>query len=899
MAVNRSLNLLSQQRIDVPDLKAIESSSRNDFDELIQSFVIGPSKSYVLRGFKILMAGAIGGSASGLLVQVDPGALLHGNSSQSGTFFQVPVGTPAQQLNSATNTIVDGAFAPSAINYVSLEYERFIDDTTSSQVYLWNPTTNNETVKNAPRASLLRYRFKITTSLPPSNYLPIAIITTDSGNNVTRIDDARPMFNSQGLGGFSPNPFQQYTYPNGREPAANSSTSNSIDPFSGGDKDIGQLKEKLDAITTEIQLVKGTPYWTSLSTSGSLVSIRSDLGNTIITGRGNISHDPEETTPGLINWSEDIFLRVVGTRLSYKFEANPLPSTDIILSDNEVAYVNLIRNVAIAPNLVFTNGSLIISSVGSVAWTTPLQPGDFVKLSSDTDAGFYEIDSVDSLSQVTLIESYGGSSTGPSGAKAKYSFGSYSTAAIPSTDREIRTADRHLVPDGENIFWLFARSDSGGGIARVYIRFLGMELQDGETEEIADGTPLQLLAYIGSPVESASRPQYESALNPGSVPEIEDLTFGTAAQIAQNDYFVINSSGNHVKYYVWFNKDSLGTDPNVANRQPIMVAITTGMTAIQVAAAVSAALGTTTYGYFTAAPKANPNQHIVRVTRSSAGATTATADFNLGAPFAVTQIQAGTGEGNWIVKDGDNLTLGIKELDIAIGDILETLDTASYTENLIVISGVALDTNHVQGPLVSGSTFTLPDNALLGNIPQYYTVGKGKLQVFINGQYLPKNQDEITDGWTEVGTVGTFSNEIIIDQDIVVGDTIEFRLSGGGGGPAGPAGAAGPTGLQGPPGQDALGGPVAISTKNSNYTVLLTDKILKGNATGGMVTFTLPSAASASGMVFFFKKVDVSANIVRIQAFVAELIDGLSAQDLLVYNEGFMIVSDGTTWSIH
>jgi hypothetical protein len=902
MAAKRRVNWISQQRVDVPDMRSVESAVSNDFDELIASFVTGPSNGYVLRGFKILMAGAIGGSASGLQLEVDPGAVFHVRSGQSGTFYLVPSGSPTQQLNSATNPIVDGAFAPSAINYVSLEYERFIDDTTSSQIYLWNPTTNNETVKNAPRASILRYRIKITSSLPASNYLPIAIVTTDSGNNVTRIDDARQLLFSQATGGFSPNPFNQYTYPNGRTPNPNYSSSNSLDPFSGGDKDMGTLKDKLDAITTEIQLIKGTPYWTSQGTSGSLDSIRTDLGNTVITGRGNISHDAEETTPGLINWSDDIFIRIIGSRLAYKLLANPT-SSDIVLSDNQVAYVNLIRGVVIVPNLVFTNGSDIVSSVGSVAWTTPLQAGDWVKIGSETDIAYYQIDTVDSLSQVTLTEAFAGTSTGPSGAKSKYAFGSYQTSATPSSDRDIYIADREDVPPGENIFWLFARSDNGGATARVYIRFLGMELQDGETEEIADGVSLQLLEYIGSPLETASRPLYDSALNPGSTPLIEDLTFGSEAQIAQNDYFNINSAGNHRKFYVWFNIDGFGVDPNIPFRTPIVVNLTSGMTNAQVATEVANALNAEGYQDFIAAPRSNPNQHIVRVTRTSAGSTAASTDGNIGAPFAVTQIQAGSGTGNWFVKDGDNLTLAIKELDTAIGSILETLDTPSYRESQVVIAGIPADSNEVQGPLLSGSTFTLPNNNLLGGNPQYYTVGKGKLEVYLNGQYLPQNMgSDITDGWDEVGLDGAISNEITISQDIVVGDIIEFRLSGGAGGPAGPAGATGPQGPQGPqgdPGQDSLGGPVNISTKTANYTILNTDKIIKADCTSGMIIFTLPSAASAAGRVFWVKKIDITSNILRIQAFGSELIDDLNYQDIIVYNEGFMVASDGTTWSIH
>lgn len=1072
MAVKRSVNWLSQARIDTPDMKSVESASRNDFDELIKSFVTGTDQGYILRGFKIDMSGAIGGSASGLQMLVDPGAVFHIKSSQSGTFFLVQSGTPPQQLNSATNNIVDGAFAPGAINYVSLEYERYIDDTTASQVYLWNPTTKSETTKTVPRAQILRYRIKITTSTPPANYLPIAIVTTDSGNNAIRIDDARNNLFSQGKGGINSDAFNKFSWSQGRSAGPSFSITNAVNPFEGGDKAIGTLKEWMDAVTSSIQEVKGTTYWTSASSSGSLESLRADLGNTIITGRGNISHS--ELTSGLINWSNDIFVRVVGSRLSYKLTANPA-TADITLSDDKVAYVSLVRGVTINPNLKFTNLSKNVESVGLISWTGSLVSGDWVKLGSDTDASYYQIDVVNSLTQVTLLTNYLGDSTGDSGAKAKYSYGSYQSATTPTTARDIYIASREDVPAGENVFWLFVRSDNGGSTARVYIRFLGSELEKGETEQVSDNVPLQLLEYIGSATEASYKTQYVSALTSGSVPFIEDITFGDATQVAQNDYFDINSSGNIRQYYVWFNKDLTGTDPIVGFRTPIEVHITTGMTSVQVAAAVNLVLNSNYYKDFTSVVKSSPNQNILRVTRSSAGATVASTDYNMGTPFAVTQIQVGTGDGNAIIQDGNNLTLGIKKLDRALGGLLKSLDDPSYDQALDVVSGNSSPGNVMQqlftsgspntsftygfwtpasrrglrvisaaantilsdvtfkmrysdtqtfvagitayvyndiagnpgtvlgssaidntsfssalpatdhtfvfttpvniaigqkyyvllglanqppgfglemytfsglpdknlntgisatadgtiwshlsetngsdlyfilngtvpagilssgqalGPVPASTLITLPDNSRMGNITQYYTVGKGALIVFLNGQLLRLGSD-----WAESGSPGTPSKKIQVLQNLVNGDSLQFRISAGGagaGGGGGSAGPQGPAGLQGPTGQDALGGPVSISTYISSYTVLNSNKVLKGNCSinNTAIIFTLPSVSSAVGQVFLFKKIDSTPYSVIVQANGSELIDGLNTQALTVQYEGFMVISDGSVWTL-
>lgn len=895
MGVKRRVNWISQQRVDVPDMRALESAASNDFDELIKSFVTGTTQGYIMRGFEISMAGAIGGAASGLQLVVDPGAVFHIASSVSGTFYLVPSGTPAQQLNSATNTIVDGAFAPNSINYVGLEYERFIDDTTSSQVYLWNPTTNSETTKNAPRAQILRYRIKITTSTYAANVLPICTVTTDSGNNVQSITDARWLLFRLGTGGASPNPFYIYPWtaqPEGRVENPSSSSSNAVNPFHGGDKMIATLKDWMNAIMTSLQEIKGTVYWYSPGSAGSIENLRTDLGNTVTTGAGIIEHS--ETVAGRINWDEDIFFKIIGSQLEYKLLANPT-GTDITLDDNEVAYITLVRDVEITPNLVFTNGSAIVQSVGSIAWTGPLQADDWVKIGSDPNSGYYQIQTVDSLSQVTLTIPYNGSSTGAGGAKSKYAYGTYEVSPAPSSNRHIFVADRSQVPAGQDLWWFLLRSDNGGIIPRVYVRFIGSELEMGESEDIDDGVPRNLLQYIGAPMESSRYPQYSSAINPGALPEITDIKVGSAATISSNQYAYINSSADSRQYYLWFNKDGTGVDPApLAGKIGIEVAISTGQTAQMVATQVKTAFDNTFFPDFSAVVRVAPNDDTVRVTNKSAGITTDAVNFNVGAPFAITIIQQGTGSGNFIVNDGDSLTVAIKKLDQSYGQILAALNSAAYDETVDIVASGATPPTSLNGPISALTLITLPDNTRLGNTPQYYIVGQGRLEVFLNGVYQRLGED-----WAEVGASLTNSNQIQTLIPLEVGDSLEFRINasgGGGGGGGGGVGPQGPPGPAGPPGADALGGPIAISVKNSNYTVLLTDKVLLGDATSASFTFTLPTAASANGLVFYFKKIDSSVNTVTVKGNGIEIIDGSNTLVISSQYVAVTVVSDGTQW---
>lgn len=62
------------------------------------------------------------------------------------------------------------------------------------------------------------------------------------------------------------------------------------------------------------------------------------------------------------------------------------------------------------------------------------------------------------------------------------------------------------------------------------------------------------------------------------------------ASALQNKYFVLNSASNAASYYAWANVHSEGTDPSVAAKTAIPVAISLAQTATQVAAAFAAAI---------------------------------------------------------------------------------------------------------------------------------------------------------------------------------------------------------------------------------------------------------------------------------------------------------------------
>lgn len=228
MAIRRSGNWVSQLRVDVPDMRSLESSIRNDFDELIEAVVTGENLGFVVRGFEISMSGAIGNSANGLAVVVSDSAVLHTTSLTAGTVFKVPAGTPVEILSSTVNTKVIGNFSPNSTNYISIDFARSADPSTSAPRALWDPTNKIETSKVLPVAQLMTYNFKITTTGFAAETMPMAIVQTDAANNVIAITDRRPLLYRLGSAGFSsPNPNNEYPWTNHSEGRAENPSSTS------------------------------------------------------------------------------------------------------------------------------------------------------------------------------------------------------------------------------------------------------------------------------------------------------------------------------------------------------------------------------------------------------------------------------------------------------------------------------------------------------------------------------------------------------------------------------------------------------------------------------------------------------------------------------------------------
>lgn len=260
MALERTANLLGQQRVDIPHLRAIESAVRADFD-LVMGDITAGGEAQIVRGFRVVTAGLVGAAVSTMQVEVEDSVLIHPLASVSGGVYRVGGGVDAEVMNPTTNTNVEGSWTSGTTNYLGVDLRRESDLTTVDTVQFLDPATNRETPKRVPLAQTLRHRFVISTvdfSSTP-HIAPIAIVDVSATGEVdlaTDVTDARQMLFRLGSGGSNPDWLSTYQWPGGRDEL-------SENVFTGGDREIGSLKEMLDALMTRVWELGGGEHWYS------------------------------------------------------------------------------------------------------------------------------------------------------------------------------------------------------------------------------------------------------------------------------------------------------------------------------------------------------------------------------------------------------------------------------------------------------------------------------------------------------------------------------------------------------------------------------------------------------------------------------------------------------------
>lgn len=737
MSVKQSVNWLSQQRVDVPDLRALESGVIFDFKTMVQCFV--GSIPYILRGFTIPVSG-ISGPATSLQLVVDS-SVVWSPSELNGSFLRVESGT-ANEVLSTANPKVFGSFSPGT-NYVGIRFTRATDPTTADLVSLWDVDSESEFTKTAPRGLVLNYEIVIDSTSFGSN-APVAIVNV-SGSSVISIENAKRSMFRLGSGGQSPDPNHSHAYGVNPENPLIATSNASPDPFAGGDWELLDFKAWMDAVMTEIKNIKGSAYWysngSSLVPGINLSDVFFDALSSVVTGVGKFEHD--NTTPGLLTWTSDLFLKSIFGPLTYTVTAG-----SVTLADGDVAYVTLVRNQDFQPanDFTFLNGSPTVT--GSLA-VSGIVAGDWVKLVSDNVSKWVKVQSV-AGNTITLVSNYlGTSATG----KAVRAQGTYTMqSGSPSS----------ITPSG-NVYWLAKRDDNA--------------------------VPAATVAGPGS--SGATRTSDEATITTTSP---HNLAVGATINIAGVSVSSFNGVGD------------IDTIPSPTtftyyNPGPDVPAATAGNGTITVRAKIYLrALGELSQGEDRQIDD-NTTLNILKFIGSESESDTTP-------PYTIVP----NGLSPFTFSTADNLTKAISQITGNVNAIFTALNQPSYDETIDIVAS-SPGPNELVGPVPTGTNIQLPVNSRLSGSPQqFYVVGKGTLELFLNGQYLELNG---TNGWTEVGSPASNSSHIIITQQLEVTDSLTFRLDATGGPGSGGGGGGGSGTLQ-----DAYDNGNSISTTLGNpFTV--------------------------------------------------------------------------------
>jgi hypothetical protein len=336
MSVIRQANLLGQQRLDIPHLRAIESSVAADFDLLAGQIMAGKNP-LVVQGFNLIGLPA-GTPASQLQLQVAASVILHPEASESGTIFQVPAARAPETLN-ASNARVQGGFTANSVNYIGIDLRRTADASTADLVQFLDADTSLENPKTVPLGRTLDYVIVISTqdfSTTPG-VAPLAKVTTDAFNNIATngIEDARNLTFRLATGGTITDWKHQFPWPGGRgEPGSNGAQPNS--DFTSGDKSITSLKDWIDAAMTRIWELGGGEYWYSATADRNVKLFRA--GSTFTNGDWFSWDGTNLLWKGLTV----IFDNSTGTFNQIADQTSSLPGLTN-LADGECIYVDLDR----------------------------------------------------------------------------------------------------------------------------------------------------------------------------------------------------------------------------------------------------------------------------------------------------------------------------------------------------------------------------------------------------------------------------------------------------------------------------------------------------------------------------------------------------------------------------
>lgn len=489
MAVLGRVLFSSAERVDLPDLLAIDSYGAGDWKYFLKGLV-GDTKPYILKGFDVIdPVSAIGTQSCS--VRVSESAVFY-PGSKSGAFYH-----GLEEGNALSQPLVP-ELRKNTTNYVYLTFSTF--NASSDTRAFWDPDrdggTGGEFTQDVNTESVLKVEINVSTGSFPANTIPVAKVVVGPVV-ISSITDCRDMLFRLGTGGISPDPFSGYSFrslPSSgfeRLEPSNTMTAGGDNAFQGGDKNIYSLKEWMDVVMTKFRELSGTTYWYEDLSTYSLISGFVDALATSFKSKGQWQHS--SSTAGAITWTEDIHIAYTQDTRDVIIRAGSKN-----LNNEQVAYLDLQRNKVLNgsdASVSWTNGQSYVNTVGgAVGYFANLSKGDWVKKVDDPAQNFLRVEEFyDSVS-------LGGSTTTAASARSirlsstylgttEVDRGRYDKGVYQPSDVVVSAKNTNaLTASGGNFHWMAARSDTVENISSIN------SLTVTGTVDDADGTTAKVTA---------------------------------------------------------------------------------------------------------------------------------------------------------------------------------------------------------------------------------------------------------------------------------------------------------------------------------------------------------------------------------------------------------------------
>jgi len=282
MAILQKVSISPQMRLDVPDARAIEAFTQNDWKYFLQGVI--SSKSQIVSGLEVTNYQNIF-TVPGVKLQCNNVALIHPEATtQFGGFY----------VSSGTEPDYSVILNPNTTNFVEIDLTG-VGGARDVRAF-WDPGANGgkggEYTDTVDTVINLQLNIKVNVSGFSTGAIPLYKIVTNADGVVTRFTDCRPLLYRLGSGGTSPDPNHEFAFRNEPDMAharletavtATSATPGNA-PFKGGDKNLRSMKEWMDVVMTQIKTGFALPYWYMKPNSPSTAGAYQNVAMTLLSG---------------------------------------------------------------------------------------------------------------------------------------------------------------------------------------------------------------------------------------------------------------------------------------------------------------------------------------------------------------------------------------------------------------------------------------------------------------------------------------------------------------------------------------------------------------------------------------------------------------------------------------